>query len=874
MNNKEPLSHHQTESTLDSAQNFERSDRLIRVGIIVDVINYYHNYLVSFSGDPAEQCVLGSAITGGASVTPHSIPQIGSFVIVVTHQAFSVPTIISVVPQEITALSAQKSDWILQHSGSTAKDDQPHKLAIEKRANSRVFSAQRPYDTYQGEWGYTNPLGMAIHMSLGLLMARASDICGLWMFQADNHMRMAAYSYSFWSALHESVELEDEGENILIRKSSPYPWEMRGLKAPGTWVDESQKGSGFAEDGTDPLWDTNATANRLEPIEVDQVGIPRITEIGGYPGDLERTVVSCPPQDFEGPETLSNPTNHTGLADRHQYVNGLYSIRTAKGLRLEKYGHIPVPKQLKTPEDPSGDTQEEGFVGEVPYKFAGQYGDGDDHDLTEFDGPNAIAQLYDRMAWEHNKLGMQVLRRHTGDWHIPNESDLDTFSGGEAIDPDLFTPSDRAVRDLPKFVSLQVDHRPNSSHKYFLSRSVIELLDDGSILLEDGYGSQIIMSGGNITLSCSGDVNLQPGRSLNVLAPKDANIRAGESLDLTSSNGDVRVKAERNLHMLGGNSGEGGILLESRSTELTQDFANKQGTDVQSSGIIMKAENSGILSYAGTHYIRSLNAGSIYLDADDRTGQVYIGGKGLSADIQDEIHFRFNTETGGTSFSRNQIIFGDNSTSVSVGGSLIVGGNGSFGSSVTALSTVKAQSVSANSVVGKSVSDGVDTAGVQASDRQNINTSISRLLTAVNADTKEVRLLLKETNGPQGETKYGDTNVLKSFGFSLRNDDQYGVVFEEGDFFEFRWQQMFNSFGNSTETWSEPIVNSPDNVPTLPYPGHNTWTGATIYSSFETKYWDNSEGEQPDLTQYDAAEGGAIELKVLESNYIINKTST
>jgi hypothetical protein len=52
-------------------------------------------------------------------------------------------------------------------------------------------------------------------------------------------------------------------------------------------------------------------------------------------------------------------------------ANGIVGLRSVKGIFLEKVCHIVVPKQTKHPDDPEGDSKDDGN-----YKFAGEVGEG------------------------------------------------------------------------------------------------------------------------------------------------------------------------------------------------------------------------------------------------------------------------------------------------------------------------------------------------------------------------------------------------------------------------------------------------------------------------------------------------------------------
>ena len=107
-------------------------------------------------------------------------------------------------------------------------------------------------------------------------------------------------------------------------------------------------------------------------------------------------------------------------------------------------------------------------------------------------------------------------------------------------------------------------------------------------------------------LTAPGDVWIQPGRNVNIIAADDCIIKVHRSVDITSTKNDVRIKAERNLQILAGNdqSEGGGVVIESRAPAAKYDFA-KDGEDVKHSGILLIAPDSDIACWGKSVYLRT-----------------------------------------------------------------------------------------------------------------------------------------------------------------------------------------------------------------------------------------------------------------------------
>jgi hypothetical protein len=147
--------------------------------------------------------------------------------------------------------------------------------------------------------------------------------------------------------------------------------------------------------------------------------------------------------------------------------------------------------------------------------------------------------------------GLHPFYYHVGDFFTPRQDEL-SYAETLQAKPDFSPLKNKQWLDRPQPKRLKVDHRYASD--YYETTAGIYALPDGGIVIQDGYGSEIRMTGGSIFLTCPGDVWRMPGRSCIDWAGDDHIIKANNSVDITSSNKDVRVKAEHNLEMLAANS--------------------------------------------------------------------------------------------------------------------------------------------------------------------------------------------------------------------------------------------------------------------------------------------------------------------------------
>jgi hypothetical protein len=308
--------------------------------------------------------------------------------------------------------------------------------------------------------------------------------------------------------------------------------------------------------------------------------------------------------------------------------------------------------------------------------------------------------------------------------------------------------------------------------------------EDGSVIIRDAWGSEVYMRGGNINISCAGTVYTQPGESIVQMAGKDAIIKAKNSIDLSSTDKDVRIKAEGNMHLY---SKDGGMLLETESSGgSTHGFSEgAEGEDVNSRGITLKAQTSRVFLWGDTVHLSAVR--DVILEA---TGRI------------------LNLASNFLSFCSRTIVANDSGSDgllIGSGSSRLVGGNvgihGTSGANVTRGSEVMVP--------------------LQWVDAQDIATPLQRNMEA-QADVFDEDYL--------AEYAPGDRDPIK---FTFRTGTQYGtdkaseVDPDASDFFMYQtpWQRLVENGSDliqgSSDTWPENAVND-----TYPYPGREKYDGS------------------------------------------------
>lgn len=780
--------------------------------------------------------------------------------------------IIGGVPRQLQDARLILPDSLVLRSCVGLFQDPMHYTAFSNRKSSLGnMSAGRPADSLPGDWGSINELGLTVYLGKLMVGLRASDLARVDAFWGDDLLRLTGYNMEVFTAGAEETKLNDEGEYNEVLALTSFPWEGMGKRSAGS--DATRKANGRLKPGSEEA--------AFEPEKDDQLMMPRLLRFRGYLGDIEREMVCMRPADADT-ETHEKKTKYHGLLEIVKHVNGAYAIRSAKEIILEKYALIPVPKKMFAAEDPKGDNR-------TSYKASNLLGAGNSYEMPEFiwgdeTNPNIrSAQLADHHAWFFSRYTTGGLVAHKKDWYYPDETELDKPVDRATIQASALQLKHRFMADLPVPVgTLVVDDRPGHSVRYYASRSVIHQLDDGSIIIGDGYGSQIVMKGGSIFLECVGDVWAKPGRNFVAWAPHDAILRAGNSADITASKKDVRIKAERNMHILAGNSEEaGGILLESKANGDSRppDFS-QSGERINGHGITFKAAEGSIHAWAKRemHLGLSQEDGSVINVDAGKNGSLFFRGQQQLTRVLNGVQILQAVEGGGeeevVSINRSGVIV---STPMQIGGTVIIAPTGADhsadlivgGNLIVHESAIFDGSVATNG--GFAAADGAPFVG-ELDTPIDLGPSPDELADNINGAVEQVSVVVKVLNDlavEKPESSPGNEEFKKLVGFSCRSTvEDYKL--DEGSFllFESGWQQILRT-GGGAETWDEPVVKGPNNEETRPHPGQDAWDSWQAYGEVNSKNFDDAAGKAKNRTAM-SEQGNQAVKKTLKSGYVIN----
>lgn len=592
----------QASDTFGTAINFlsqTQTDEPIRVGTVLLAFPYVHCYKVQLSGRQG-MCV-ATALSQG-SLSPigvkdgHTIAP-GSSVLIWKPRDSHLSYILGVIPSPTTEDKMNPSDNIQQGGNSGPKKVEAYRHIVKTPTDAMGFfpqSSGRPMDGANGEYVKMSETGIGLLIDSFQAYLRVNEACGLFLNYFDNYAKLAALSLNISSYCETNLQLNDEGELFSFKGYATYPWETTGMYKDGT---------DFTKDNGEQIQlDKDMPFGLVDIKDYAQTPVFRVTEYTGYIGQgFNRTVMK--PAKEDGVRKLTDPASDKddGLFQQLISLDGSYSVRSAKQISFYKYPIIPNPRRARTNEDGLGDDKE--YDGE--YRFSGKFGTGDEHKVKDWDDSEEtdnkpllrVAGVVDLLSHHFNWKSTHPFHYHTKDYNYPDESEFDRkvkFMAGN------FSQSYQNNNNTTK---LKIDDRFGEV-TYYNTASFFSMLEDGSIVIGDGYGSQITMTGGSIRLETGGDLILASGARAITLS-KEAIIRTKDSIDISSSDEDVRIKAEKNLQMLGGNRGSGGVLIESKAGGLSQTYENKVGTEARGSGIMLLAKGGNVTTLTQNVYIRS-----------------------------------------------------------------------------------------------------------------------------------------------------------------------------------------------------------------------------------------------------------------------------
>ena len=788
-----------------------------QIGFVVQSFPGLHSYKVQLGGVNAP--IIAVKLTE-ASVTPVGVRETapippGSPVLVYMLAGAASGVIVGCIPAEVLDGSISCPDLVQQGSNTGFARDLANHYILEAASGGgglKNVAGQRPYDTTSLEWGRIAETGVGIHCDAYQAYLRVNEACGLFLNYLDSYTRLAGLQLDIQTGAWNVTVREDEGECLHVAGHAVYPWEAAGAKTYRTK---------FTDD-YDPE-EVQATLNRgvvdLPRGREDTQSLFRMLHYGGYLGQGSLRLLAAP-KSLEGIRQYSHRDDMQSLFIESVGLDGEYLLGTAKRLTIGKRARIPYPKQIRLPEDPTGDDSRES-----DYRFSGVFGEGEAHQIGSVaapdDGMIRVAGLLDMQAHAFNWKTVHPFCYHQQDYDVPEPSAAGEFAATDVLD--FSTLEERERMTFPEAHPLQIDHRYGEV-SFYTREGTLTFEEDGSIVLADGYGSRIVMSGGQIRQDAPGDIQHVAGKRV-VSMGWDLIQRAKNSIDFSATDKDIRLRANRNLQISGGDERTGGgVLIECRSSGKLQEYAGKYGEDVTGRGIVLLCKQGVVSSLSQDLYLRTggesgIAPGNITIDAGGGANSLTLFSRDVAIFASQGINMwhTFDRDTKNADavhrFAKDVSVIG---SQLICQKAIVVPDGG-----VTATGAI----VSGGSIIAKGVM-------AQGSDSGLVGDSSEVDLTRSFESVKKVEKTLREQGTEQFdarveqswyvENELGNSELHSQIGFSFRDPKdestrQYRT--SQFEFLEPRWVQMSReSLGVGGHGWKETGV-AYQNAQTYPWPG-------------------------------------------------------
>jgi hypothetical protein len=494
------------------------------------------------------------------------------------------------------------------------------------------------------------------------------------------------------------------------------------------------------------------------------------------------------------------------LSHEFRGLDGTLAFTSARAVILRRSVAVQVPEESSAPDDgvllgdqplDPDDARQKVLVEPAPTI----------HEIPSAqDGISWLQHVLDTVESELSVRGRGGFDRLPVQW-LPGADAQDTLHS--SYDPQMW-------RSLPRSFEIQIDPIEKSK-TFYVGESLVCLNPDGSVLIQDAHHSQILMGGGNIMLSCPHDIIMAPGRNLVGIAGNDCSVKSGRHVDLAANEGRVSIKAETQLGLLGGNGGQGGVLIESKATN--EGLVVGTGTDQNVGGVLVK-------SATGLY----CTASRVALDATDQDIVLRSNGAIIGLATQCELEltdglfvFKDDQGAGGYAFTETECI---------VPGQLVVGdqvvalGGGFFDGSLIVSESIAAGGSVSGSAVGPASPGDKSVDNAARATRAAIQGAIQGLVKNLQSVAKGIGATLT--------AKLPLNRALGSLvGFSFATSEQLRTN-AAGAFKlpETLWQAISRRARKGlTKPWAEkPVVSlSGDNRSTAPSPGYEAWSVQATY---------------------------------------------
>ena len=605
---------------------------------------------------------------------------------------------------------------------------------------------------------------------------------------------------------------------------------------------------------TGAIMEVNSEGTDLQPVNPDAIPLYRFQSIEGEALNGSEDLVVGFPQDTEVHNSSTEPPI---LARERTDLSGNISKASTRGLLFVKSPFIPGVHQLGYGEDSLLEPDSGTFYDlREPFEAEEEESSQEDDSTSPEEKVDdaAINKLIETLLSEDY---LSLVKAKLADKGLTLAT-MDKSLYGIMNKPDEISGvTSEAAYPLPQTLTL-VDPATGEEKLYYASTSFISQEPDGSILICDGYGSEIRMSRGNIYLGAALDVFIRPGRDLSVMVPRHQSYNSQGSCTINSSDA-MFVRAVTDLKIAGATGGTGVVTLESKSTqamEVPGGLVIKSNSNLSVTGRDVYVGRNAHESKSKNRITEPETQGSIIIDAGSK-GVIMERSMAHTVDSSEVVIGSLQGYSN-SAITIAQGLIGLYTRQVQVPASMLIQNlDGTVSVSVfrdnditdVTLSTASACDVIINGgvVIDKNL---IVNQSARINDRFAAKTISSTSTSNSLIPPKEVPGTFKkqEMNAPKAVQGFGraSASTVKAMSNTLYQDyyvvgNQFAFPKDYGISSTLRvpgmvWQARDFRYGTSENVWEEQYVKDANNEDTACYPGYNVWEEATIsVEGYETK---------------------------------------
>ncbi len=424
--------------------------------------------------------------------------------------------------------------------------------------DSLTQNMQRPNDYMPGEFSMVNDYGISLNMMQLFASLKATDLAQVQFHLIDNLVKLISYNFEHHTSMGttsvtntgNALDLESTFTHIL-NEALGKPCIDSLNKEPA--FEKTNKVSVDDKDDYYELKDGNAAA------------VERLKVFIGALGDFIHLYITKPSEHKQGninklyseatPEG-SQEKPDVGLADIHFATDGGLHVRSVKEIFIEKTNVIRVPQRINSSRQIEGSTEVQS-TNKPEFTF-------DDQVKFNSEDPSMyFLQLRDYLA--HNFEEVSVIN------FLSRKKEIVMGDISES---------------KPEYgKTIYVD--PYTKSKYVRRTAGIYFMENGGVVIRDGFNSAIVMENGNIMLQPSLDLIVQPLRNFIGKIGAFFNLHAKEDLDMASTKGAMRIKSDKMQYFYSKNSG---ILFHTDGVGITDIAKKDRETNNVIDGIVFKSK--------------------------------------------------------------------------------------------------------------------------------------------------------------------------------------------------------------------------------------------------------------------------------------------